>query len=133
MRDGYMRYGKLRFSTVEKGRSHPRLADIYLGHYWNPEKAAQAYDIACIKLRGVFGARHWLNFPVDGYILSGKVDEIMVRARAQASRHPFTIPSANEALHLIFAAGDGHEGLSGLHARPVRHGASADHGEGRAC
>ena len=40
-------------------------------------KAAQAYDLACIKLRGIVGSIPSLNFPLPQY--NDKIDDIMVR------------------------------------------------------
>jgi len=61
-----------------------RPADIYLGHYWNQERAAQAYDIALIKLRGLYGAMNRTNFPMDSYQLPGQVEAVMVSPRRPA-------------------------------------------------
>ena len=43
--------------------------ELYLGHYSEPGKAAQAYDKACISLRGFETAsREGLNFTPQDYV-----------------------------------------------------------------
>ena len=74
----------------------PPCVDVYLGHWWAAEKAAHAYDIASIKLRGVNGANRalLLNFPLATY--TEQIDQIMPMSFAEFLE---SVRATADALH----------------------------------
>lgn len=64
-----MWYDCVKFRYVSVLGSSSRLGDrdLYLGHYYTPERASLAFDKAVICLRGPVAARYKINQPVDTY------------------------------------------------------------------